>query len=123
MVGGTAALGLAPQSQHGIVSHLGFGALAVAWLLTTVMAYREILRRNVLRHRIWMTRSLALTLAAVTLRIYLPVSQMAGIPSPLAYQVVSWLCWIPNLMVADLWFVRRLRDDAARDAPANSISR
>lgn len=107
MVGGLGALSLAPYSQHGLASHLGFGALAAAWLLTTAMAYREIRRRNVARHRVWMIRSLALTLAAVTLRIYLPLSQVAGIPFPLAYQVVAWLCWVPNLLAAEVLLVRR----------------
>jgi Predicted membrane protein (DUF2306) len=42
----------------------------------------------------------SLTLAAVTLRIYLPSSMIIGIPFELAYPVISWLCWVPNLLVA-----------------------
>src|SRR5260370_20371385 len=53
-----------------------------------------------------MIRSYALTLAAVTLRIYLPASQIAGIPFPDAYQTISWLCWVPNLVVAEWWILR-----------------
>jgi hypothetical protein len=53
-----------------------------------------------------MTRSFALTLAAVTLRIWLPLSAVAGIPFPDAYQVVAWLCWVPNLIVTE-WFILR----------------
>ncbi len=53
-----------------------------------------------------MTRSYALTLAAVTLRIWLPMSQVAGIPFADAYQVVAWLCWVPNLVVAE-WLIIR----------------
>lgn len=56
-----------------------------------------------------MIRSYALTLAAVTLRIYLPLSQLAGVPFGDAYQVISWLCWVPNLVVAE-WVVLRRRN-------------
>ena len=36
-------------------------------------------------HREWMIRSYALCLAAVTLRFYLPISQIAGVPFEEAY--------------------------------------
>ena len=44
------------------------------------------------------------TLAGVTLRIWLPLELAAGLPYHDAYQAVAWLCWIPNLIVAE-WFV------------------
>ena len=55
-----------------------------------------------------MIRSYALTLAAVTLRIYVPVGLALGVPFADAYQAISWLCWVPNLVVAE-WFVLRRR--------------
>jgi hypothetical protein len=53
-----------------------------------------------------MIRSYALTLAAVTLRLWLPLSQVAGIDFMTAYVAIAWLCWVPNLLVAE-WFLRR----------------
>jgi len=103
-VGGIGALGLAPRSQHGLVTHVGFGLLATLWLLATACAYLRVRAGDIRGHRRWMIRSYALTFAAVTLRIYLPLSQMAGIPFPEAYQTVAWLCWVPNLVVAE-WLV------------------
>ena len=103
-VGGLGALALAPISQDGLVTHVGFGLLATCWLLTTGTAYARIRAGEVRAHRRWMIRSYALTFAAVTLRIYLPLSAIAGIPFPDAYQVVAWLCWVPNLVVAE-WLV------------------
>jgi hypothetical protein len=48
-----------------------------------------------------MIRNYALTFAAVTLRIWLPLlSEVAGIEFVNAYRAVAWLCWIPNLYVA-----------------------
>jgi uncharacterized membrane protein len=103
--GGIAALVLAPHSFGGLVANLGFGLLGVCWISSTLNAYRHIRLGNLSRHRSWMIRSYSLTLAAVTLRLYLPSSQLAGISMTVAYPAIAWLCWVPNLLVAE-WFVR-----------------
>jgi hypothetical protein len=115
LIGGLGALGLAPHSMGGLVTHVGFGLLAVLWLTATFMAYVRIRAGDRARHRVWMIRSYALTLAAVMLRIYLPLSQVAGIPFADAYQVVAWLCWVPNLVVAE-WLVLRSQPGAGEVA-------
>ena len=51
-----------------------------------------------------MVRSYALTLAAVTLRFYLPASLANGLPFEAVYAVIAWACWVPNLIVAE-WLV------------------
>ena len=53
-----------------------------------------------------MVRNFALTFAAVTLRLWLPASIVAGFPFELAYPVIAWLCWLPNLVAAELLFNR-----------------
>ena len=105
LVGGIGGLVLAPSSDEGIVTHLGFGGLAVAWLFCTILGYRAIRRGDDIVHRAWMIRSFALTFAAVTLRIILPLELASGMPFSTAYKIVSWACWVPNLVVAE-WFVR-----------------
>jgi len=57
-------------------------------------------------HRRWMIRSYSLTLAGVTLRIYLPLSIASGIPFLDAYQAIAWACWVPNLLVVEWWLLR-----------------
>lgn len=104
--GGAAAPALATASQGGLATHVGFGLLAVLWLSATAVAYRAIRRGDQVSHRRWMTRSYALTFAAVTLRIYLPVSLAVGLPFEPAYQTISWLCWVPNLVIAE-WLILR----------------
>jgi len=90
-----------------VSQHFGFGALAVLWFFTGLQAYRSIRRCDVETHRHWMIRNFALTLAAVTLRNYLPLFLFAFHwkfePS---YIAVSWFCWVPNLLVAE-WLIRR----------------
>ena len=108
ILGGIAALALATRSQAGLPTHVGFGLLAALWMFATAMAYRYIRAGNQALHRRWMIRSYALTFAAVTLRIYLPLSMAAGMPFDPAYQTISWLCWVPNLIVAE-WVILRQR--------------
>jgi uncharacterized membrane protein len=87
----------------GIVNVLGFGILAILWFITITMAYTSILKRDIRQHENWMIRNYALTFAAVTLRIWLPL--LSGfvfhdfIP---AYRLVSWLCWVPNFIIAEI---------------------
>src|SRR5262245_13429943 len=108
LLGGLGAFALATRSQFGLPTHIGFGMLALLWLFATAMAYRYIRAGNQPLHRRWMIRSYALTFAAVTLRIYLPLSQVARIPFEPAYQTISWFCWVPNLIVAE-WVILRQR--------------
>jgi uncharacterized membrane protein len=105
LIGGLGGLRMAVVSEQGWVTHLGFGLLALLWLFTTARAYIAIRSHEEARHRGWMIRSYSLTLAAVTLRIYIPLSLALGIPFANAYQVISWLCWFPNIMLAE-WLVR-----------------
>jgi uncharacterized membrane protein len=102
MVGGLSAIALAPAAQTGAVAGLGFGLLGVLWVASTIAALVAIRGGDVTAHRRWMTRSFALTLAAVTLRLYLPAAFAAGIPFPTSYPVIAWVCWVPNLIVAEL---------------------
>jgi uncharacterized membrane protein YozB (DUF420 family) len=76
------------------------------WLAFTVLAFLSIRRRDQAAHRRWMLRSFALTLAAVTLRIYLPLSAAMGWSFDAAYPMIAWLCWVPNLVLAELYLRR-----------------
>jgi uncharacterized membrane protein len=108
-LGSIAGFAMALVSEEGLPTHLGFGALAVLWFFTGLQAYRKVRAGNIVAHRQWMMRNFALSLAAVTLRIYMPL-MLAGFrwPFRLTYITVSWLCWIPNLLIAE-WLVRRGR--------------
>jgi hypothetical protein len=111
LVGAPSGLVLATVSEGGWITHVGFGLLAVLWFATTAMAYTQIRARNIAAHQQWMIRSYALTLAAMMLRLYVPSAVVAGIPFESAYPLISWLCWVPNLIVAE-WYVATLRSGA-----------
>jgi uncharacterized membrane protein len=105
--GGLAALVLATGLSSGPVAGAGFAALALAWLTTTGFAIYEVLTGQIASHRRWMIRSFALTLSAVTLRIYLPLSDVFNVEFPIAYRTIAWACWLPNLLFAELYLRRR----------------
>lgn len=101
-VGGLSALYLSQHAHGGAIGRAGFALLALAWLYTGLQGYRAIRRGDVAAHREWMSRNFALTFAAVTLRLYLPLSVALGVPFDLAYPAIAWLCWVPNLVAVHL---------------------
>lgn len=120
VLGGIGGLVMAINTSAGPVAQWGFGLLAVAWVVCTAIAFRHVRNRRIEAHRAWMIRSYALTLAAVTLRIYLPFAIFSGNMAT-AYPAISWLCWVPNLIVAEFFIRRRwmspvVANDLARTA-------
>lgn len=109
LVGGGAGLILSFGSSAGPIATAGFGALAVLWLAFTLLGWRAAMQGRIAEHRRWVIRSWALTLAAVTLRIYLPLVAIFGLEFLPWYRAISFLAWVPNLVVAELWLRRRPR--------------
>ena len=107
LLSGGAGFVLASNTSAGPIARTGFSLLAIFWILTTGMAFARARQRNFAEHKRWMIRSFALTLAAVTLRIYLPVSAIfLKIEFVVAYPVIAFACWVPNVIVAE-WLVRK----------------
>jgi len=102
---GGAGLFMATISDGGLSTHIGFGLLAVLWLTSSCMAYLRIRQKDIVNHRRWMIRSYSLTLAAVTLRLWIPILGAAtGAEFESIYLTISWLAWVPNLVVAE-WVI------------------
>jgi hypothetical protein len=112
-VAGTAGIALALGITSGPVAGAGFGLLGIAWLGATAMAVRAVLAGRHAGHRRWMVRSFALTLSAVALRIQLFMAGMTGMSFEASYPVIAFACWIPNLIVAEIWLRRRGQNLAA----------
>lgn len=109
LVGGFTGLVLGLNTAAGPLAQGGFTSLAVVWLGVNAMGYSAALRRDFVSHRRWMIRSFALTFAAVTLRLYLPISFAPGFSFDVAYPIISWVAWVPNLAVAEAWIRRHPR--------------
>lgn len=106
VLGGLSGLALSRLAQGGWVAQLGFACLAVVWLGTGLQGYLAIRAGDRVQHRRWMLRNHALTLAAVSLRIYIPISLAMGWPFQTAYAVIAWSCWVPHLLIAEWWLGR-----------------
>ena len=109
LLSGLAGLGIAFFATGGIIPSLGFAGLALLWLYTTANAYTSIKKTDIDAHQRWMIRSYALCFAAVTLRLYLPLfTGLLSIEFIPAYKIIAWLCWVPNIIVAEIFIVRKL---------------
>jgi ribose/xylose/arabinose/galactoside ABC-type transport system permease subunit len=98
------------------------------WTICAVQTVRTARRRDFGAHRRWATRMFAATYAGTTLRLWsllLVGGQVAVLGSDAdaafdrAYYVVTFLSWVPNLVVAEWW----LRRDAAGRSLAATGSR
>ena len=100
LISGTCAVGIGFFSTGGWVPALGFILLGLVWLYTTVSAYMAIRKKDLSLHQGMMIYSYAACLAAVTLRLWLPLLQWTFGEFLIAYKIVAWLCWVPNLIFA-----------------------
>ena len=121
LIGGVSGLYMARFAFGGLVGRLGFALLALAWLYTGLRAFTAIRGGFVEQHRRWMTRNFALTLAAVTIRLYLPIGSVLGIPFEITYPAATWLCWVPNLIAAE-WILRTTRKQEGAQASWLNLS-
>ena len=103
LLGGVGGFVMALGSTAGPIATAGFGSLALVWIATAAQAWRLARARNFAAHRAWMIRSFALTFAAVTLRLYIPLLVLSGLPFLDGYRAIAFLCWVPNLVLAELY--------------------
>ncbi|CAN5560306.1 hypothetical protein BH23BAC1_BH23BAC1_21830 [soil metagenome] len=102
-ISGFAGLFLAFFANGGWIASVGFAGLALSWLVSNYFAFTYIKEKDIKNHEFWMIRNYAVTLAAVTLRIWIPVLMIFfALPFIEAYKIVAWLSWLPNLLVAEL---------------------
>jgi hypothetical protein len=109
LVAGTGGFWLAVTTHSGAIAAWGFGLLAIAWVATTVFGILLAIRQNVAAHQRWMIRSASLTMAAVTLRIYLGLGVAAGLSYDDIVGFLAWGCWVPNLIAAEFIVWRGLQ--------------
>lgn len=91
----------------GWIPATGFMTIALIYFYTTLKGFLAIRNKQIIEHQNFMTYSYAACLAAVNLRIYIPLSFNLGIDYILAYSIIAWLAWVPNLAIA--WWVNEKR--------------
>lgn len=125
MVGGASGLVMAFFSSSAFIGFFGFGTLSVLWMYTTYRGYRSARDRDFAEHQAWMIRSFALSYAAPTLRLWLLILTLVQLPFGLdaatiganAYAPVPFLCWLPNIVIAEIIIRRKGLPSLIRTAP------
>ncbi|MFF8033313.1 MULTISPECIES: DUF2306 domain-containing protein [unclassified Streptomyces] len=138
-LGSLSGLIMSVFNTAGMVGFFGFGSLSVLWGWTAWQAYRTIRARDIPSHQAWVIRNFALTYAAVTLRLWFGALTAVQIPfmdsgdsvesiMDNAYLPLGFLCWLPNLVVAEFMVRRRglpalhLTTEPAPETPASTDS-
>ncbi|MBD3637709.1 MAG: DUF2306 domain-containing protein [Crocinitomicaceae bacterium] len=91
-------------ANAGIISVISFSLLSVLWWYFTFKAYRAIREKNYEKHARFMYRSFALTLSALTLRLWkwLIVNYIYEMRPMDVYRLAGILGWTLNLLVAEI---------------------
>jgi uncharacterized membrane protein len=87
-----------------------------AMIVSIVLAYTAIRRKNVKQHRAWMLRAYAIGVAAGTQALVLMAGELiAGKPNELSRALLMGAAWVINLAVAE-WILRKRKTPRARVA-------
>lgn len=100
---GAVGLSMTTTFDWGVVN--GIRGLALAWLVTTLMAYYTVRKRLIPLHKEWMIRSYVVTFAFVTFRFlqdYTPLSRVR--PEGDRDTTIAWACWVVPLAVTEMVF-------------------
>jgi hypothetical protein len=102
VVTGPAGLLMSFYANGGIPSRIAFVLLSVLWICFTAIALYKALKKDFTAHRIFMIRSYALTLSAITLRVWkVLLANYTDVPPMDRYRIIAWLGWTLNLLLAE----------------------
>ncbi len=102
-ISGPGGLIMGFYANGGWPARISFVILSVLWMGFTLQAFLLVKKKDFFRHSDFMVRSYALTLSAITLRTYAFVlPSVVHLEGHRAYILISWLSWIPNLILAEL---------------------
>lgn len=96
-------------ANGGYLSKISFVILGSLWWFSTYKAYQSARQKRFKEHKQWMWRSFALTLSALTLRIWKVIIVYLFHPNPMdVYQIIAWLGWIPNILLIEYLITKKL---------------
>jgi hypothetical protein len=110
MVTGPASLLMSFYANGGTASIIGFVILAVLWILFTALALYFAIKKDFVQHQNFMIRSYALTLSAISLRLWkVFFAYCTDIPPMDRYRIIAWLGWVVNLIIAEMFIFRIMK--------------
>lgn len=91
-----------------IFSKISFVILGSLWWFTTFKAYQFARQKKFKQHKQWMWRSFALTLSAVTLRMWKVIIVYLFHPNPMdVYEIIAWMGWVPNILLIEYLITKK----------------
>lgn len=105
-LGAPTGLYMAFFAKGSIWERILFMFMAVFWFFTTLKGLQTILKKNVLAHKVWMIRSYAMAMTAVTFRLYHIVFYLMGWDHLKNYELSLWISVIGNMLIAE-WIIYR----------------
>lgn len=100
LAGGIFAVTL--PAEPGLPAILAIVGVASTTFCFTALGALRLSQGDYLAHGEWMIRSYSQTLSGTTLRVMIPLMDHAGLPWHENYLTALWMCWVPNLFVAEL---------------------
>jgi hypothetical protein len=103
-ISGPGAFVMGIYANGGAPAKVSFVFLTTLWLIFTALAWYYAKRKRYIVHAEFMIRGYALTLSAITLRIYGIVINHYhfGLKPVDKYIIVAWLSWVPNIIIAEM---------------------
>ena len=103
LLSGPSGLIMSYYANGGLVAQVSFLLLSSFWMLFTFLSFYFILKRQVIKHQKFAIRSFALTLSAISLRLFKYLLVLFFEPFPMdAYRIAAWSGWTFNLLLAEI---------------------
>ena len=118
---GPAGFIMAFYANGGLTSRLAFAVLSILWWCFTFKALQYARAHDFAKHRAFVLRSFALTLSAVTLRLWkMFFAHYFELPPMDIYRFVAWLGFVPNLLLVEYW-LRVVKPQPQPSAPPRNF--
>jgi len=103
LLSGPSGLVMSYYANGGLFAQVSFLLLSTFWILFTFLSFYFILKKKVIQHQKFAIRSFALTLSAISLRLFKYLFVFFFEPLPMdAYRIAAWSGWTFNLFVAEI---------------------
>jgi hypothetical protein len=123
VVTGPAAFIMSIYANGGISARISFTLLSVLWIGFTTAALIYALRKKFIRHKQFMIRSYALTLSAISLRVWKVIIACSFHIAPMdRYRIIAWLGWGLNLIIAELIIRQQIKKKKSPSRETSSIN-
>ena len=103
LLSGPSGLVMSYYANGGLLAQVSFLLLSTFWILFTFLSLYFILKKQVIKHQKFAIRGFALTLSAISLRLFKYLLVFFFEPLPMdAYRIAAWSGWTFNLLVAEI---------------------